>query len=359
MNATLILMIIIFSILFSFLGLWLVIDTFNNYYAGMGFTIISAYSLLLMYPILETVIWANASSESASTISRFSTCVLAFGLYLLHYFHDEISAVYRQRKTMTLASLIFGLIIGGIWLENAVKISQSSRAPIVHPLMGLLIITQAGLLIQRVTSHSITMGELSKHFNIESTVQPYMRVLFQRLIFIFLGISSLSFIFMKNIVSTPFTLLITVGIVLLAILYKKDPLTSIPIAQPLQAAALIREGSVMFLHVFEASGKTVAEKDEFGRLITELAKFFKEIMKTNSPIRSISTPDILLKFENCNTDHLILILKHQSPLVRRILQIVATAIIRLNPTTNKEFSQIIEQYLLFKKIFSINDSRKN
>lgn len=336
------------TILISLVATLFIILTFRKFYAGLGLTIILAYLIFSIHFSLELVLHNITDNDQALVVARISSVFLSTGMYLLHYFHDEISAEYRERKTMTLASIVWGTILGAAWLHGSIKIDDNIHAPVVHPLFGLLFVLQAGLLIYRVTSHIITMGRLSDHYGVEGRIPFKYRILIQRILYIFVAIGALNYIFISDSPSTPFSFLIAVGGFLLAILYNRDPLSSLPIAQPMQALAMLREGEVLYLHVFSSSGETVAQQEDFGALMTTLGQFYREIMRSETRIRSISTKDVLLMFEMAGEDYLVLVLKHRAPLVRRILRSVAGAVIRENPMDQVEFSGIVQRYLLFE-----------
>ncbi len=314
----------------------------------MGFTIIFAYALIVGYTMLEIYIYNSETKEDALNVSRFSTIVLVTGLYLLHYFHDEISAEYRQRKTMVFASLVWGMNIGVTWIDGAIEIHEDPFVPVLHPLFGLLITWQSALLIHRITSHNITMGKLSHYYGIEGMVEARYRVYLQRVLFIFLFFTALSYIVFSEQPSTSSTVIIPIGGLFLALLYNRDPLSSLPIAQPIEAIALIRNDQVKFLHVLEYTGQSVVKQENFGTLMTTLTQFFKEMMRSESRIRSISTHDILVMFELCGKDYIVLVLKHRAPLIRRILKLVATEIAQNNPEDDNSFSLLINKFLLFR-----------
>jgi len=308
----------------------------------------SSYLLIVIYTVLEITIYFSNNKSEALYISKFSTIILVSGLYFLHYFHDEISAAYRQRKTMTLASLVCGMNIGAIFLDDTVNLMGHPFIPVLHPYFGLLITWQATLLIHRITSHIINMGQLSDYYGIKGRLNPKLGELVQKSLYIFLAFSALSYLIIDNQPSTILTLVISIGGLLLAILYNRDPLSSLPIAQPIEAIALIRKEQVKFLQVFQSSGNSIARQDDFGILILTLIQFFTEMMKSETRIRSISTNDVLIMFENSGTDYLILVLKNRSPLVRRILKLVSTAILQQDPQNDYEFSMIVDKYLLFR-----------
>ncbi|MCE7737680.1 MAG: hypothetical protein GPJ54_22505 [Candidatus Heimdallarchaeota archaeon] len=346
--------ILVSAIVISIIAFFIIFITFNTYYSGIGFTIMSSYLLIVIYSILEVIIYNSNNESQALNISKFSTMVLVTGLYFLHYFHDEISAAYKQRKTMTFASLVYGMNIGAIFLEDTVTIIGDPFVPVLHPYFGLLITWQATLLIHRITSHLINMGELSDYYGIEGKVNPKFRKGVQKTLYIFLAFSAISYLIIDEQPSTNLTLVIAVGGLLLATLYNRDPLSSLPIAQPIEAIALIREERVKYLEVFESSGKSIAKQDDFGILVSTLIQFFTEMMKSETRIRSISTNDVLIMFEISGFDYLILVLKNRSPLVRRILKLVSTEILDQNPQSDYEFSMIVNKYLLFRTTSSTN-----
>lgn len=342
------LIILVIASIVALIALFIILLRFRKYYSGMGFTIIFSYLLVLCYSILEIVIYFSNNEDQALTISKFSTIVLVTGIYFLHYFHDEISAEYRQRKTMTFASLVYGMTIGATFLDDTIQIRTNPMVPILHPYFGLLITWQSALLIHRITSHIINMGELSDHYGIEGRVKPKFRATVQKTLYVFLAFSAAGYLIIDDQPSTNLTLIIAIGGLLLAILYYRDPLSSLPISQPIEAIALIRNENVKYLHVLESSGNSIARHDDFGILVTTLVQFFTEMMKSETRIRSISTEDVLIMFEVSGSDNLILLLKHRSPLVRRIFKLVATEIVRQNPQSEYEFSMIVNKYLLFR-----------
>ena len=262
----------------AFIAFLIILLTFRSYYSGMGFTIMASYLLILVYTGLEMMIYYSKSKTNALGISKISTIVLISGLYFLHYFHDEISADYRQRKTMTFASLVYGMNIGATFLDNTLKIiGDGPYLPVVHPYFGLMITLQSSILVHRITSHIINMGELSDHYGIEGKVKPKFRSGVQKTLYVFLTISALSYLIINDQPSTNLTLIIVTGGLLLAILYNRDPLSSLPIAQPIEAIALIREERVEYLHVFESKGNSIANQEDFGVLVSTLIQFFTEI----------------------------------------------------------------------------------
>lgn len=346
------LLILVSAIIISVIAFVIIFVTFRSYYSGMGVTIMSSYLLIVIYTVLEIIIYYSTNESEALYISKFSTIVLVSGLYFLHYFHDEISAAYKQRKTMTIASLVFGMNIGAIFLEDTVKIIGDPFTPVLHPIFGLLITWQATLLIHRITSHIINMGDLSDYYGIEGKVNPKFRKGVQKILYVFLAFSAISYLIIDEQPSTNLTLVIAIGGLLLAILYNRDPLSSLPIAQQIEAIALIREERVKYLEVFESSGNSIASQDDFGILVSSLIQFFTEMMKSKTRIRSISTSDVLIMFEISGFDYLILVLKNRSPLVRRILKLVSTEIVHQNPQSDYEFSMIVNKYLLFRTVQS-------
>ncbi|MHA2027871.1 MAG: hypothetical protein ACXAC2_17225 [Candidatus Kariarchaeaceae archaeon] len=346
--------IIILALIISLIALIITTITYRTYYSGMGVTMIFSYALIFIYTILEFLIYRANSRDEALRLSKFSTVVLVSGLYFLHYFHDEISVDYRQRKTMTFASLVWGMNIGLVLLDGAIKIKSDPFVPVLHPYFGLLITWQAALLIHRITSHIINMGMLSDHFGIEGKVKPRFREGVQKILYVFLFFSAISYILIEDQPSTNLTLIISFGGLLLSILYNKDPLSSLPFTQKIEAIALIREDNVEFLQVFESSGNSIAKQEDFGILVTTLIQFFKEMIKSETRIRSISTNDVLVMFEPCGTDYLILVLKYRAPLIRRILKLVATEVVRNKPDNEYQFSMIVNKYLLFRPITKID-----
>lgn len=339
---------LISAFIIAIVSWFIVMVTFRNYYSGMGLTIIIAYALIVSYTVLELFIFLADSIVIANNISKISTIVLVTGLYLLHYFHDEISAEYRQRKTMVIASLIWGMNVGVTLIDGSIKIRDDPFVPVLHPLFGLLITGQSVLLIHRITSHNITMGNLSNHYGIKEKVPARYREYLQRILYVFLFFTALSYIIIDNQASTASTVIIPVGGLFLALLYNRDPLSSLPIAQPIEAIALIREDKVRFLHVLDSTGESVVKQENFGILMITLSKFFKEMMKSETKIRSISTHDVLVMFEISGKDYIVLILKRRAPLIRKILKLVVTEIGLNNPQDDISFSNLINKYLLFR-----------
>lgn len=347
-------LILLSAVIISIVAFFIIFTTFRSYYSGIGVTIMASYLLIVVYTFLEIIIYNSTDKNEALYISKFSTIVLVSGLYFLHYFHDEISAGYKQRKTMTFASLVFGMNIGAIFLKDTIKIIGDPFTPVLHPYFGLLITWQAILLIHRITSHIINMGELSDYYGIEGKVNPNFRKGVQKTLYVFLAFSAISYLIIDEQPSTNLTLIISGGGLLLAILYNRDPLSSLPIAQPIEAIALIREERVKYLQVFESSGNSIANQDDFGILVSTLIQFFTEMMKSETRIRSISTKDVLIMFEISGFDYLILVLKNRSPLVRRILKLVSAEIVQRNPQSDYDFSMIVNKYLLFRTTSSTN-----
>jgi len=339
------------SVVLCLISLIFIIATFKAFYSGIGFNIILAYIIVIIYLFMEIRIYYSTNAEDAKMLSKISSGILGFGLYLLHYFHDEVSAVYRQRKTMTLSSIVFGMVLAGAWLEGVVKINtiDGHFVPQINPIYGMLIIFQASLLIYRVIQNTMTLGELSDHYGIKSAVPIEARRLLQRGLYVFQAVAVLTFIVIENVVSTPFAILISLGLFGLSLMYFRDPLSTLPIGQPIQALALIRDEQVIFLHTFSSADTHLSERENFGPIMISLGKLYGEIMQSQATIRSISTEEVLVMFENAGDDYLVMILKYRAPLVRRILKSAAVVLQKELPQTQLEFSNWVNKQILFRK----------
>jgi hypothetical protein len=153
--------------------------------------------------------------------------------------------------------------------------------------------------------------------------------------------------FVKNIISLPFALIISIGFLLLAILYKLDPISSIPIAQPLKAVALINNNKMKYLHIFSLDSTEIVSRSDFASLLTSLGKLFADITKTDSKINSMTSGNAHLMFQTCGDDVLILLLERRAPFVRRILQNLSLVLLESQVDNQVQFSRLAEKYLLY------------
>ncbi|MCH8908162.1 MAG: hypothetical protein IH840_13820 [Candidatus Heimdallarchaeota archaeon] len=334
------------SLVFIILGLIQIISVFRKYYQGIGYVIVISYLLFLLHVLLDILLFYSESVDRALNISKVSSAVLGSAFYLLHYFHDEISTEYRQRKTMTLASALLGVVIGGTLIDGSITIDEELNAPILSPYYGLVFVMQAILVIHRLTNHNLKMGELSEHYEIETSFTLSARIKLQKISYALAFLTLVSFIFFQNVISTPFTATITISLLLLSYLYRIDSLSSLPISQKLDAIALIEEGEVKFLHAFAPEGFHFAEGQDFGIFMTSIGKFFEQIIQSETRIQTISTQDTELVFEELDDGFLIMMMEDKIPLLQKILKATADDINRIKPQKLEQFTEIVTKQLI-------------
>lgn len=335
------------SLFIVLIGLLILITTFDNFYGGMGYSIAFSYLSIILYNSLEIFILTRPSIDNILTISRISSAVLGLGIYLIHYFHDELSAIYRERRTMTIGSVLFGLVISGAWFEGAININPDTGAPFVHPLYGALILLQGTFAIHRITSHLIKVSELTDHYQIQSTISTRFRNIIQKALLGALILSIGLMFFIQDIISLPFAIIISILFLALAILYKLDPISSVPIAQPMKAIALINNDRVKFLHIFSPESTEMLTRNDFASLMTNLGRLFADITKTESSITSMTAGNAHLMFQPCGNDVLVLLLERRAPFVRRILHNLSLTLAEKPVDNQINFSQTVENYLLY------------
>jgi hypothetical protein len=153
--------------------------------------------------------------------------------------------------------------------------------------------------------------------------------------------------FIHDIISLPFAIIVSVLFLLLAILYKLDPISSVPIAQPMKAIALINNDSVKFLHLFSPESTEMLTRNDFASLMTNLGKLFADITKTESSITSMTAGNAHLMFQPCGNDVLVLLLERRAPFVRRILQNLSITLAEKPVDSQIKFSMTVENYLLY------------
>ena len=155
-------------------------------------------------------------------------------------------------------------------------------------------------------------------------------------------------LFIHDILSLPFAILTAIGLLILSILYKIDPISSIPIAQQLQAVALIKNKDMKYHHLFSENVKSFVDKEDFGSLITNLSQLYVDIVKSQASVNSLTTGDYLFLFEPCGADeYIILILQNKAPFVRRILQTLAQIISTSEISNQIQFTNIVEKHLIY------------
>jgi len=337
-----------FAATLVFISLFIIFTSFRNFFGGLGKTILLSYLLFFIYNILEIIIMTRDNLQLARRISTVSVIVLATAYYLLHLFHDEISASYRQRKTMTLASIIYGLVVGGAFFDHALNIDPVTHGPYVNPIYGMLIVGQATLAIHRITTHIIVMSKLSDHYGIKSNISTSTRILVQRLLLASLGIGIFLMLFVQDVLSLPFAIITAIGILVLAILYKVDPISSIPIAQQIKAISLISGEQMKYYYIFSDDVKTFVDQEDFASLVTNLSKLYVDIVQSETKVTSIDTGDYLFMFEPAgDNEYLLLIVERKAPFVRTILQSLSTYVLFNDITNQIEFTQAVQKQLLY------------
>jgi len=332
--------------------------TFQSYknFSWGSLGIITSYGLLIIWIGLDLFNY-YLQDESKLLIVQLATVALSTSLYSLHWFYDDVSAIFRQRKTMTLGSALYGSVIGIVWIEGsapAVNLIGENYVGLaeIHVVLAGLILAQALLTLNRILNHVKNQFGLAEHYGLMTANQSKFIVKYMIAVFPILILGSLIYITAPRwtnlkLIVVPFHIIIPIGYFVLSLLIRSSIVSSMSISQPLQAIALVSDNGIKYIHIFVNEGGSVVEDEYFGEFSVQISQLFQEIVNTEGRMVSISTGDVVVVFEKCGDDELILILNQRGPQIHRLLRNTAKLITGENEINGAKFSELVEKNMLY------------
>ncbi|MHA2501377.1 MAG: diacylglycerol/lipid kinase family protein [Candidatus Kariarchaeaceae archaeon] len=334
----------VISGLFALVSFTIHYQIYRRFSLKISRTLVLANFFILVWISLDFVLlnFVNDISQ-ALQLSSISASFLTTGLYLTHYFYDELSASYRQRKTMTLASIIFGLNLGMSWISSQISVDLT-RGVKVSSILVLMLLIQGIILSHRIVRHLQNQVKLTDHYDIPSIFKKgtFVPII---LPIVFVTISAILVYLFTDFTpyTTPFYLIVAFGYLFLSMISSRDPLSSMPVAQPLEAIALISENEdEQFRYIF--AKESAIDEENFGDFIRGVGGLLTEIIKSESRIVSFNSIDLVVMFEPIGERTLVLILKKRNPGIRTLLERAANSFTQSMPSSNIEFIARVKRY---------------
>lgn len=309
----------------------------NNYVIGQLLQLI----WVLLLPVINFV----ANNDSRHFIGVVATIILSTAFLISTIYFDDITALFQQRKTMTLANFSYGGLVGFLLFKDGITVLEVG-VPELSLSVIVLFLFQTALLIYKFQLHLVNQNSLSEHYALVSTYSSYIEK-FGTYILLSLFITSVVLNLMLNL-SMLFTVsfLVPLAYLVMSLAMYNDPLSSTVVGQKIQAVALLSGGSTKYLHVFMSSGQSVLENNDFIQLMEGLDHLMAEISYSNTKIRSISSDDILVMVEPCGSDALVFVLQYRAPILGKVIRRLASKIVANQISSQEEFSALVESSLL-------------
>lgn len=335
----------------TILALIITFLNFRHIYRRLALTIIGSYFLLFLWASDLFFIVNVHGIALARLLTIISVLLLSSAIFFLHNFYDELSASYRQRKTMTLGSLLYGLVLGSISVPEFIQLAPQ-REILTNPVVASLILGQAALAIYRIIRHFNHQASLSEYYGISSAINSekirYIKLAYAVLLIfgLMLGVARPVFGWLIGL-ADPFILVNPIAFLLLAVLSYYDPISSLPVAQRINIAALIDFESPNNRLEYVFSSTFATKGTELNDFIRDIQSLIQELIQSSSSVRSIATHDVFVMFETCDNKLLMLIMERPSNLIAALLKRTAAALKEFQVISPQDFAKIIEANIIY------------
>ena len=347
----LILGIFIVSIVLIIVAFFYNVQTYKQYYAIFGISSLFGSLFLALWVFLDFLTFLFSQAEwYLPQIADLSGSFLAVGFFSLHYFYDEMSTSYRQRRSIAMNLAITGFLLGTIWIEGVNHVTSEGLIA-TNRYVTALYILQGALLISRIFLHIEKQDSLAEYYGLSRILsQKNFKVLRTFLIFVLL--SSLGMlVFLPETLSLPFIPLTALALFALALLTSNRNLMAFPISQKVRALAIVKGNEVVYSYRF-ATHKI--DEQNFITFMLELNKLMQELIRTESRLMSINTRDMLVMFDNVKEHVVLLLAERQSPLLSKTFRYVIQQLRLIGLETHQAIDELVERsFLSLKEIISI------